>query len=575
MYEVFGFQVAYDDVRWHFDHERQLAVESCRDYHYLISSPRFEVKNIVELHKLRQYLDLSCGIVKGEFSRGAEHLVKNGVMSWIRENPIGTGLGWVYTSICAVRLVNLVLLWRIFSEIDGDHSEFREEILRTVDAHIGFIYRLQSAHSSANNHLTVEIASIVMAQSIFRSRLTGKGEGLQEKALKQFLNLLKQQNDEDGKNRENSLGYQHHVLLTNFMVMSFAQRAGQVLPTWSIDRLSKMFQFYAACFDDYGNFFDYGDRDDSSVFGFGVLSAKEELYELLWVGHSAFGTRWPQFLEPRQSTLAQLWADEKRNAVEERVEPSGLVHLRHSGHGILNHTTATGRRLHLHFKAGEFGFLKIAAHSHCDLLSLYLTVDGEEIFVDPGTYCYRKDPMLRKYFVSRYAHNAVCFDGKSLYENYGPNHWRHDGSISAALNKVEELPHEFFISASLAGGKDYKAQRQVKISKDDGSLIITDRFSRTDNETASATILFTLGENVRIDPLLCEGWLMLTVADRVRIGLQSTALLRPVMALAREGNLGLHSSEFGVLDRVDSVLLSQQVVGEAFIKTKVRIDAIL
>ena len=72
--------------------------------------------------------------------------------------------------------------------------------------------------------------------------------------------------------------------------------------------------------------------------------------------------------------------------------------------------------------AGPHGFLN-GGHSHADALSLDLTVRGEPVFVDPGTFTYTLEPAWRDYFRSTAAHSAVTIDGLSSAHPSGPFAW--------------------------------------------------------------------------------------------------------------------------------------------------------
>lgn len=61
------------------------------------------------------------------------------------------------------------------------------------------------------------------------------------------------------------------------------------------------------------------------------------------------------------------------------------------------------------FDAGMIGVDYQPAHGHCDCLSFELSVDGQPLFVNSGTYEYQGD--LRKYFRRTCAHNTIEING--------------------------------------------------------------------------------------------------------------------------------------------------------------------
>jgi hypothetical protein len=75
----------------------------------------------------------------------------------------------------------------------------------------------------------------------------------------------------------------------------------------------------------------------------------------------------------------------------------------------------------------------IGGHTHSDKLSFELTVDGENICFDPGTYVYTASPEQRKLFRSTAVHNVLVINGQ---EQYRVGHKKGKGLFSVE-NQVE------------------------------------------------------------------------------------------------------------------------------------------
>jgi uncharacterized heparinase superfamily protein len=67
--------------------------------------------------------------------------------------------------------------------------------------------------------------------------------------------------------------------------------------------------------------------------------------------------------------------------------------------------------------------LSIAAHGHADALAFTLSIAGEEMLIDPGTYAYHTQKAWRNYFRSTAAHNTLRVDGKNQSEIGGNFMW--------------------------------------------------------------------------------------------------------------------------------------------------------
>jgi len=73
--------------------------------------------------------------------------------------------------------------------------------------------------------------------------------------------------------------------------------------------------------------------------------------------------------------------------------------------------------------AGPLGYLAIAAHGHADALALTLSVAGQPLLIDPGTYAYHTQKQWRDYFRGTQAHNTVRVDGLDQSEPGGNFLW--------------------------------------------------------------------------------------------------------------------------------------------------------
>ena len=74
---------------------------------------------------------------------------------------------------------------------------------------------------------------------------------------------------------------------------------------------------------------------------------------------------------------------------------------------------------------GPLGMPPSFGHGHADALSLLLWIGGQEIFIDPGTCTYTRNPELRKYFRGTRAHNTVTVDNRDQAIHESTFIWSH------------------------------------------------------------------------------------------------------------------------------------------------------
>jgi hypothetical protein len=83
--------------------------------------------------------------------------------------------------------------------------------------------------------------------------------------------------------------------------------------------------------------------------------------------------------------------------------------------------------------AGPHGFLT-GGHAHADALSFVLSVAGQPVFIDPGTFVYTVNDGERDHFRSTAAHNTVTVDGASSSQP-GAEPFRWDHSARSTVSR--------------------------------------------------------------------------------------------------------------------------------------------
>jgi hypothetical protein len=99
-----------------------------------------------------------------------------------------------------------------------------------------------------------------------------------------------------------------------------------------------------------------------------------------------------------------------------KVATGGMVAFPHAGFQVFS-DKQLGSILVLRTGPTSGGRLH-AGHMHADLLSVFLTIEGIPIILDPGTYTYRRrhaalldEPRWREYFMGPAAHNGLSIAG--------------------------------------------------------------------------------------------------------------------------------------------------------------------
>jgi hypothetical protein len=271
--------------------------------------------------------------------------VRRQLADWAEKNPFPIGVNWNQPLEAGIRLIAWVWCERFLGQRIFDDWT-------SIYQHQQFIRQAHSFGSSANNHLIGEMAGLFVAASawpVFKESAAWREfarEMLEREILKQTF--------PSGINRE--MAFSYHLFTLEFFLM--ALREGNFSAAYR-ERVQRMREVIPALTDPGGNLPRYGDSDE---------------------GHAFVPSPIGKLPAPLNKTVA--------------FEDAGLYVMVSNDIFVLA-------------DAGPHGYLSIAAHAHADALAFTMSVAGQPILVDPGTFIYHGDRQWRDYFRSTRAHNTV------------------------------------------------------------------------------------------------------------------------------------------------------------------------
>jgi hypothetical protein len=324
---------------------------------------------------------------------------------WAAANPPYRGVNWVSGLELALRLLSIAL---VVTAADPATLRIEERALirRLVLAHARFLAAFPSLFSSANNHRIAEGLGLFVAGALVPDLPEAPGwlaQGrrvLETEAVRQIL--------ADGVGAEQSPTDQAFSMEMLALAVRLADDLGAPLDPAVSDRLARGAEFLAWLTDQNGHAPAIGDDDEGRVIA--QPPDREPRYVASIVAAVA-GLTGRADLAPaaRDPHLRDAMFDSPPAAPRAR---SGLRISELGGISIARETIA-GRGVHLVFDHGPLGLLPLAAHGHADALALWLTVDGEPVFVDAGTYLYFSGGATRTGLRESLAHNTLAIDGAS------------------------------------------------------------------------------------------------------------------------------------------------------------------
>jgi len=376
------------------------------------------------------------------------HALEQQLRSWLDQCPPLQGPNWTSPLEMGIRLVNWALLWQLVggegsSLFAGESGQrLRADWLDSIHAHCRTIARNLSRHSSANNHLIGELTGLFVGASVWPC---WKESGAwMEQARRELEQQARLQYSLDGVNREQAFAY--HVFSAEFLFVAGLVGQATGVPFsrnyWGV--LQRALRFLRSVRDVGGHVPMVGDADDGIVFRLDAAGS-DRAAQLLALGDTVFGGA----PDKHPGVRWLLHALPGRRPDADAHEPDTGWAFPDGGYFLFGSHFGAPDEIKGMLDCGPLGYLGIAAHGHADALSLTLSVGGEEVLVDPGTYSYWQDQKWRDYFRGTSSHNTVRIDGRDQSVSGGRFLWLR--KARASIERMPTSPHEFDFRGSHDG----------------------------------------------------------------------------------------------------------------------------
>jgi len=229
----------------------------------------------------------------------------------------------------------------------------------------------------------------------------------------------------DGSYCEQSSHYHRYTVDFYLSLLALRQVIGEPIEVGHRKKLEKLCEFLLFISQPNGQMSLFGDDDGGRLTQLderpiadirGTLAIAAAVFDrgdFKWVGNS-----------PTGELLWLLGADalDEFDSLDASRPAATSLAFRDGGVFVMrNDWTAESSFVLVH--CGEHGFLN-GGHAHSDALSFVMSVEGEEVFVDSGTYKYESELGLRNYFRSGVAHNCLTVNGNSSSQIGGLWDWK-------------------------------------------------------------------------------------------------------------------------------------------------------
>lgn len=338
-------------------------------------------------------------------------LFRSLVEDWLEKNPFLYGVNWFSTMDVSIRAINWIVALNLFSELFSSDTVFQKKISKSLSQHAEYIsqFPLIERGGLTTNHTTSAYAGLLFLSLTLKDHpKSGRWINVAKKGLE---NCMDGQVYSDGVDFEGSIPY-HRLVLEFFAYSTILAHSNNLkFSLVFYKKLFKMFEFTAAYIDKNGNAPQIGDNDSGRLLIFNETNNNPYLSEsdhgyLLVLGEKIFKynfhTRWNKDSSSLDLFLPEIKAinpiksvDHKFNTAKSVSFPMGGFYFFKNNYFDLCVSC---------IPAGQNGK---GGHNHLDCGSFTLSVDGKQIVVDPGSYCYSRNRGDRDKFRSYIYHNTI------------------------------------------------------------------------------------------------------------------------------------------------------------------------
>jgi Heparinase II/III-like protein/Heparinase II/III N-terminus len=520
-----------------------------------------DIKYIWELNRLQHIVLLALAYYwSGDDAYRLE--IEKQTISWLQQNPFMKGPNWKSPLEAGMRLISWALVSFLFAQSNQVDVIIRTGLHEMIYQHQYFIRKFHSKHSSANNHLIGEMASLFVS-SVFWPWFK-ESASWRKYSRQKLIEEIDRQVEADGVDKERSTEYQASVVEFFLLAGALGRFIGDPFPQEYWDRVARMIAFLTAISSRAGDLPMFGDGDSAQV-----VWLPETLVERLNSLTGIFHFReYPVCSDLRLVLL--LWGQTPGDLPIPSVPLStqNLQIFPDGGYYVVATDRGGDDELLIVLDAGPLGLSPLNAHGHADALSIWLSYGGCEFLIDPGTFCYYTDPDWRSYFRGTAAHNTVRVDGLDQSVAHGPFLWH-----QAAHCQLERLDDqgEFLCAEGFHDGYQRLSdpvihKRGLRLAKKSRTLIITDRLECCG--THEVELFFHFAEKCQIKK---SGSRSFEVSNcHKRLSIQLDRRLNPVIYRGSERPIfGWVSRTFGVKEPSFTLIGRVTVTGSTEFHTQI------
>lgn len=407
---------------------------------------------------------------------------------WNSNNPFLIGISWTSIMEISIRAYSWMITLGFLKESGLKNEKILQDLEIGIINMVDYTNKHHSRYSSANNHLIVEMIVLGIAGVMFNY----------EKWYSKAINVLDEelfiQNCSDGVNKEHALHYQTFVMEAIALFMLIMKRNSINYPKSWNKLLDKMSEFIADNMDTQYNVSHLGDSDEGKILDL----CGEHLNHYKYVLELTSLLLCKKYIDLNNvhENINWLFTQSEIENINESYDNTKSKCYKDGGYTIIKSINSCKDEVMFAIDHAELGFGSIAAHGHADSLSFTMNVNGNRVFIDPGTYIYHIDLESRDYFRKTINHNTICLNNSDQSEMLGAFLW--GKRANTKLENYEISDNEEYLLASNDGYKP-KIHKREFIYDRKNIMQIKDTINGDNFEWVSTLVLDPKAEVISIN----------------------------------------------------------------------------
>ena len=403
--------------------------------------------------------------------------LKDFLIHWTKENPLGYGLNWLCPMEVAIRVANLSISIHINQQSLKNDNDFSKLVAKVISQHCNYLsifpeYNHKTGFST--NHGTSDFAGLLIgALSLKKTR---KVKSWINQAIKGLEACIRYQIYENGVAFEGSIPY-HRLVVEMFAYSAIFCNINEIhLSDKYYEILFRMIEYTAAYIDSNGNAPCVGDDDSGVLFPFENNNKYDHSY-LLSLGEFIFDYKFLSSCTRRTNFFKKTFTRTNKIDVSHltKRQTDKSISLKKGGMYFLKNDF-----FDLSVACIPIGQNGLGGHNHIDFCSFTVSYKGIPVIVDSGSYSYTKRKKERNEFRFGKKHNIIYSDSIGIFEDEELDYWRLDFNVKYEKIKISDNNLSILYNIN---NRKFKRSFQI----DENKLVINDQ---SYNENAVSLLHF-------------------------------------------------------------------------------------